>query len=224
MIRKWGLLLFFPLVLGTGAEPTLAEKYYALQEGMRWQYLETVVDFSFATTTRVFAIEALPPRLLRDKTLVPLRAAEGFILFSGEDEQGFFEYARQRADAPHPEIRAAPNYFLKHPIAAGTTWELEIPTVVGERSVDIAVTATIEAVDDEVKVPAGTFSRCVRVKFFGKESFQLDEGTTVMVTIVGNSWIAPGVGDVRYTFRQTTDNAQIGGIGYYMSELLHFQK
>ena len=64
----------------------------------------------------------------------------------------------------------------------------------------MTVSLTIESVSDEVKVPAGTFKDCLKIKQVGEN----DAGTAVM----GYEWYAPKVGVVKsmVTIKQKTQD------------------
>jgi hypothetical protein len=74
---------------------------------------------------------------------------------------------------------------LRFPIAEGSSWNMAAK--VGNSSVNLSL--TIESLSDAVKVPAGTFKDCVKVKQVGEN----DAGTSVM----GYEWYAPKVGVVK---------------------------
>jgi hypothetical protein len=69
-------------------------------------------------------------------------------------------------------------------------------TKLGNSSLNLSL--TIESVSDEVRVPAGTFKDCLKIKQVGEN----DAGTAVM----GYEWYAPKVGIVKsmVTIKQKT--------------------
>ena len=84
-----------------------------------------------------------------------------------------------------PDLITPIECHLKFPIAQGNNWNMA--TKVGNSTLNL--TLTIESVSDEVKVPAGTFKDCLKIKQVGEN----DAGTTVM----GYEWYAPKVGVVK---------------------------
>lgn len=69
----------------------------------------------------------------------------------------------------------------------GAVWELRLPVPGGTQ---LAGKSTVESTGETVKVPAGTFRNCLKVK-----SVSFDEtGAEADVTY---SWYAKGVGEVR---------------------------
>ncbi|MDX1519073.1 MAG: hypothetical protein R3318_03045, partial [Gammaproteobacteria bacterium] len=88
----------------------------------------------------------------------------------------------------------------------------------------VPVVATIESMRDTVKVPAGTFRNCMRIRTEGKAF--VDAGNYVGNTVVGvdeTSWYAPGVGLVKTVRKETTTKKALD-YGEIILELEAFRK
>jgi hypothetical protein len=112
-----------------------------------------------------------------------------------KDAQGIYKFATQSPKDVSPKILKTPNYIIKYPIKIGTSWEIEARSKLLNDAL-VMLKATIEAIDDVVTVPAGTFKNCLRIKTEGvirKEEL----GNEIIVNIEGYRWYAPGVGFIK---------------------------
>ena len=179
------LLLALSLLMpGQGWGDELSESYFPLKEGMRWEY--NVVSDQAAT--KKLLITNLAPREVKGAKVMPRKWDLGgstFIEFMKKDETGIYRYAEQKGEQAPPSLITPMECHLRFPIAEGTSWKMA--TKLGNSTVNVSL--TIESLSDAVKVPAGTFKDCVKVKQVGEN----DAGTFVM----GYEWYAPKVGVVK---------------------------
>ena len=107
-----------------------------------------------------------------------------FIELMKQDDTGIYRYAEQKGENAPPSLVTPMECHLKFPIAEGNSWNMA--TKLGNSTVNVSL--TIESVSDEVKVPAGTFKDCVKIKQVGEN----DAGTSVMglrmVCPQGRAW------------------------------------
>ncbi len=175
------LSLFTP---GQGWGDELSESYFPLKEGMRWEY--NVISDQGAT--KKLLITNLAPREVSGAKVTPRKWELGgstFIELMKQDETGIYRYAEQKGEQAPPSLITPMECHLKFPIAEGSSWNMA--TKLGNSTVNVSL--TIESLSDEVKVPAGTFKDCVKIKQVGEN----DAGTSVM----GYEWYAPKVGVVK---------------------------
>jgi len=182
-VAAWllALSLFTP---GHGRGDELSESYFPLKEGMRWEYSVT----SDQGGTKKLLITNLAPREVQGTKVTPRKWELGgtiFIELIKQDDTGVYRYAEQPGENAPPSLITPIECHLKFPIAPGSSWNMA--TKVGNSKMNLSL--TIESVSDEVKVPAGTFKDCVKVKQVGEN----DAGTAVM----GYEWYAPKVGVVK---------------------------
>ena len=173
--------LFTP---GQGWGDELSESYFPLKEGMRWEY--NVISDQGAT--KKLLITNLAPREVSGTKVTPRKWELGgatFIELMKKDETGVYRYAEQKGEQAPPSLITPMECHLKFPIAEGSSWNMA--TKLGNSTVNVSL--TIESLSDEVKVPAGTFKDCVKIKQVGEN----DAGTSVM----GYEWYAPKVGVVK---------------------------
>ena len=108
-----------------------------------------------------------------------------FIELMKQDETGVYRYAEQKGEQAPPSLITPMECHLRFPIAEGSSWNMAAK--LGNNTVNVSL--TIESLSEEVKVPAGTFKDCVKIKQAGEN----DAGTSVM----GYEWYAPKVGVVK---------------------------
>jgi hypothetical protein len=185
--------LFTP---GQGRGDELSEAYFPLKEGMRWEYNVT----SDQGDTKKLLITNLSPREVQGAKVTPRKWDLGgttFIEFMKKDDSGVYRYAEQAGENAPPSLINPMECHLKFPVAQDNSWNMT--TKLGDSAVNISM--TIESVSDEVKVPAGTFKDCLKVKQVGEN----EAGTAVR----GYEWYAPKVGIVKsmVTIKQKTGEA-----------------
>jgi len=173
--------LFTP---GQGWGDELSESYFPLKEGRRWEY--DVISSQGAT--KKLLITNLAPREVSGAKVTPRKWELGgatFIELMKKDETGIYRYAEQKGEQAPPSLITPMECHLRFPITEGSSWNMAAK--LGNSTVNISL--TIESLSDEVKVPAGTFKDCVKIKQVGEN----DAGTSVM----GYEWYAPKVGVVK---------------------------
>ena len=169
---------------GQGWGDELNESYFPLKEGMRWEY-NVISDHG---ATKKLLITNLAPREVSGVKVTPRKWELGgatFIELMKQDETGVYRYAEQKGESAPPSLITPMECHLRFPIAEGSSWNMAAK--VGNSTVNLSL--TIESLSDEVKVPAGTFKDCIKVKQVGEN----DAGTSVM----GYEWYAPKVGVVK---------------------------
>jgi hypothetical protein len=162
----------------------LGESYYPLKEGMRWEYLV----ISDKSDTKKLIITNLAPREFEGKKVTPRKWDLGghtFIEFMEKDESGIYRYAEQVGEKGSPTLVTPKECHLKFPISEGNNWTMT--TKFGNNALN--VNFTLESVSEDVKVPAGSYKDCLKLKQVGSN----DAGASVM----GYEWYAPKVGVVK---------------------------
>ena len=184
------LSLFTP---GHGRCDELSESYFPLKAGMRWEYTIT----STQGQPQKLRISNLALREVNGVKVTPRKwelGASTFFELMKQDGTGIYRYAEQVSETAPPNLVTPMECHLKFPIAQGNSWNMV--TKVGNSKVKIVL--IIESVSDEVKVPAGTFKDCLKIKQVGEN----DSG----ISIMGYEWYAPKVGVVKslVTIKQKT--------------------
>jgi hypothetical protein len=162
----------------------LSESYFPLKAGMRWEYNVT----STQGQPQKLIITNLPLREVNGVKVTPRKWEMGgktFIELMKQDDTGVYRYAEQQSETATPSLITPMEYHLKFPIAQGTSWNMT--TKLGDSVVTVGT--TVESLSDAVKVPAGTFKDCLKLKQAGENA----EGTSIL----GYEWYAPKVGVVK---------------------------
>jgi hypothetical protein len=176
----------------------LSESYYPLKTDMRWEYLV----ISNTSDTKKLTITNLAPQEVQGKKVTPRKWDLGghvFIEFMEKDDSGIYRYAEQVGEKGAPTLVTPKECHLRFPITEGNSWNMA--TKLGSSTLN--VTLTLESVSEEVKVPAGTFKDCLKIKQVGGN----DAGASVM----GYEWYAPKVGIVKslVTIKQKSKEGNI---------------
>jgi hypothetical protein len=169
------------------AEPAAA--YYPLQPGMTWEY---GVVSSKAGAGKI-AVKNLPPREIDGKMVTPREWSMGGTVryyLVARDDFGVYRYGELASENAEPTVITPKVYYLREPVDKGTTWD--IVTKMGDR--ELKVNLTVESAAEEVKVPAGTFKDCVKIRHEGTGRSAKDGETTA---ITAYEWYAPGAGLVK---------------------------
>ena len=175
--------LFMP---GNARCDELSESYYPLKEGMRWEYNVTTDHGQ----PQKLIITNLAPREVNGVKVTPRKweiGGRAFIELMEKTDAGIYRFAEQSAENSPPTIVTPKECHLKFPITGRDSWNMT--TKVGNSSLNVSL--TIESVADEVKVPAGTFKDCLKIRQVGEN----DAG----VAVLGHEWSAPKVGVVKST-------------------------
>jgi len=192
-----------------------AESYYPLKEGMTWQYQSAV---------GTLLVKNLAPRELAGKTVTPQQVGED-LMFIVDDDTGIYDLAKQSSADSKPQMLTAPYYqYVQKPVTLGTNWEDKSQTMMFPKTVSVPRRCTIDMVDDVVTVPAGTFKNCIRVRCAGSALVPVESRGVVEVSVETYNWYAPGVGRVRWTTREKSNNALFGRGGEFSVELVSFSK
>ncbi len=214
----------------TRARTGLAQ-YFPLKAGMAWTF-----RFSGSTgATGELTTANQAPRKLFGFAAVPQQNAGGdksYTEFYADDGLGIRHVAIDEDDGLQSRL-SDHSYVIKLPISVGTSWH-EI-----DRTFDGTVydaTTKIESLDDKITVPAGTFSRCVRIHSTGSASAMKGNarapGSTSGLRLVAAEdfsvedyyWLAPGVGPVKATHEESRgEGVTAESIGFTL-ELEHLKR
>src|SRR5260370_38389990 len=204
-------ILAFGCIHGFGER---AERYFPLKQGMKWKYRMTVTQllFPFSGEARV---TNLPPRDFAGRTVTPQMEDVSFgailgttlpkqlvVEFYGDDGSGLREFAMQLDTDAEPKPRI--NYVLKYPIRVGTRLTDQLKTHLFKKDTAIALVSFIQSTSDQVVVPAGPYSNCIRVKTTGKTA---PDSSGAFVSVDEDDWFAPDVGLVKNLYAETASDS-----------------
>lgn len=224
------------LALLSGCERRLPGKpeLFPLDAGLRWTYRQTTELSDGSRTEARFTVENLGTTALADGLEAQERRNSlGNHYWFVADGAGIYRVAarseiedRARYDEESPR-----RWVIKAPFRPGTTWQIRTWPYLLKKPLDwpqeqrhgkpVLMTVEIEAVDAEVEVPAGKFSKCVVVA--GRHDMRLyaDPAAGWMdVPIVQREWFCPGAGMVKQvrTERVKSKYVQGGEVTFELEE------
>jgi hypothetical protein len=114
--------------------------------------------------------------------------------FYYDDGSGIRLLATQDEADQQPSILAYQSYVLKYPVASGTRWNDGGETSSLSPGTLVNFVETVETMSDQVIVPAGSYSGCVRVH---AEGTARPKDSAYPITAESTEWFAPEVGLVK---------------------------
>lgn len=246
---RWSVALV--LGCGLLACQPAPESYFPLKAGAQWRYVTSGELHAFAGYQRVgdgihratvaramdnftVDVKAQEARPIAGRDAVPLVTVSDMenghrYSFWTRDKLGIAEIARQARGSNDVEPLAEPVYLLRFPLRVGMTWDVREPMKVSEdEEIVMSGVAQIAAVDESVTVPAGTFRRCIRIdaETTGHRLVPHLNGRDIdgeaEIQLTTSTWLAPGVGAVKYSMRETIRPSSLGSAEQTL-ELVEFR-
>lgn len=184
--------------------------YFPLDSGWSWQYRVTLDIKNVGKETTAIVVANSSPLTESNQKVFPRIYQDGHRYDYISQEDGIL-LVSDRVSGNQVRPAEAKQYVIKYPLAAGTSWPVASRTYLLRRqifsptavimvpiTVPIEVTYTIEATDDVVRVPAGVFRNCLRIR--GTAASVRDLGERIgdaEVRVDATEWFAPGVGLVK---------------------------
>lgn len=207
---------------------------FPLDEGHRWHYdVKTEWDDN--------TVEHQPQDIstegewkFDDGRAFRRRSADGVEWFLRADDSGVYRIARKTDIEDAPTRDAQPRYVLKAPLRMGTTWQATTTAHLLRRRADfppeirhshpaVPMTYVIEALDDKVRVGAGSFEACLRVR--GQAVLRLFADPVAGwrdLPLVTTEWYCHGPGLVKLVREEPANSAFLLG-GRLTMELLEWK-
>jgi hypothetical protein len=215
--RRWWAILFLCAGSLIGCGRSQSEPIpLGLQRVMLYQRLVSIRDESIRSSY-----------IVRERGTVDYQGRQvAAVEFPGgardyylRDDSGIRRLATVRGRDGVVSMEDDQHYILKLPASINVHWSLpsEITLIesvfyesgerIRERQVPVTLRYNVEAVDDTVVVPAGTFTNCIRVKATGSAITRVNMGQNFgHIDVVHTDWYAPGVGLVKTERRETSDS------------------
>lgn len=210
---------------------------FPLDEGRSWRYqiVTTYGDPSVAPDRDSVVLSSRGSARLGAEAAWRRSSNNGNDYWLRSDDTGIYRVASKGPLDTEPQADASPRYVLRKPYAVGTTWSAATTPYVLQRRNEsprelrhllryksLPMTYRIDAVDQEVKTPAGDFKGCLRVQ--GKADIRLyvDEAFTWRdVPMTTREWYCPGVGLTRIEREEPSPSKFILG-GTQVLELMQW--
>ncbi len=204
------LALAVPALLAACGKSSPTDAFFPLQGGRSWSYRSTTV---FADDTAPGLRENL--RLVAggstkiDGAQASIRRSNsGVEYWLRSDATGVYRVASQGPLDSEPILDATPRYVLRNPLVVGTQWQADTTTYVLQRRNEfprelrhlprykkLPMNYRIEALNQEINTPAGSFKDCVRVVGIAEIKLYVDEAFAWRdVPLTTREWYCPDVG------------------------------
>ncbi len=177
------------------------DRLFPLGEGHAWTYrVTTVIDEDGTSQRSTHEVVNRGHDRFDGEPAWRRRTLDGNDYGLRVDETGIYRVASKNALDPAPKSDVDRRYVLRLPIAVGTQWQAstlpyvlartnEVPQALRHFVKPITMVYRIDALGEQVEVPAGRFGGCVRVRARNRA----DAATDHILEIT----YAPGVGPVR---------------------------
>jgi hypothetical protein len=211
MMMRLTLLASALLVAGCSKSPQ-GDSFFPLDVGARWEYdVASDIDNTLTHKTMVASVDRTVENEAGDEIFVrrvEAPAEIGIEFWLRKDKNGIVRIAKRVDVEGQAKLDRDPRMVLKMPLAQGATWMVPSePFIIapkeglGVRDVKmpkVMMNYTIEAIDDTVTVPAGTFKNCARAVGYGMLPLFVDavQGF-VNLTLTNREWYCKGVGLVK---------------------------
>ncbi len=199
--------------------------YFPLNENMTWNYhIDIIPEIEkksvYKKISSVLKTQKILNPLTNDEIQVfPVRRENNTIYYYYNSSEGILRAGKQ-FNSDKLDFEKEKRYVLKYPIEKGNTWIGESKTFLILRRYpyfDYKATANFQlknsiiSVDEEVKVPAGKFDKCIKVEGIGSTTFFGDsEIGTIKIKIRTKEWYAPNIGLVKAVRIEETDTDLFG--------------
>ncbi|HXH04594.1 MAG TPA: hypothetical protein VNN09_14925 [Candidatus Competibacteraceae bacterium] len=163
-------------------------RYFPLASGLQWRYQVSRTDRPGLFTD--LTVASLATELHDGQPLQIRRGSSGREYLFGRDDWGIYRAGWREAADFELRWEEARRYVLPDPLTPRQQWR-RAPAISGE------LLYTVESLEDTVRVPAGAFRRCLRVR-----------GTGVLpapagpVEVLTQEWYAPGIGLIKLRRRE----------------------
>ena len=186
--------------------------YFPLDVGARWEYdVASDIDSTLTHKTVVASVDRMVENDAGDHIYVrriDAPAEVGIEFWLRQDKNGIVRIAKRVDVEEQAKLDRDPRMVLKMPLVQGATWMVPSePFIIGPKTdlglrevkmPKVLMTYNIEAIDDTVTVPAGTFKNCARAVGVGMMPLFVDavQGF-VNLTLTNREWYCKGVGLVK---------------------------
>lgn len=201
--------------------------WFPLQAGHRWEYeVRTTRDAATPARRETLVLRNLgsgTPAGLEGGAAWQRRSDSGVDYWLRQDATGIYRVASRSHVQAEVQPDASPRYVLKAPYTVGTQWQASTTAYLFERKADfprevrhglepVPMLYRIEAADEQVQTPAGSFSGCLRVHGQAQLRLFVDpvQGWREL-PLSTVEWYCPGVGLVRLERSERVNSAFMSG-------------
>lgn len=224
------------LVAGCNSQPQ-GDSYFPLDVGASWEYdVASDINGILTRETYIASVDRTIDYASGDQVFVRRIEVPGSIgieYWLRKDKVGIARIAKRTDVEEIAKLDRNARTVIKLPVTEGASWmvpsepfAISPKTDLGQREVKmpkVLMTYTIEAVDDSVTVPAGTFKHCARAVGLGSLPLYLDavQGFTD-IPVTSREWFCKGVGLVKLEREEPLASPMWSG-GKIVMELTDFK-
>lgn len=221
----------FGVALAIAACSRTGSDYFPLDAGRQWEYQlsMTVLDETERSRFRVRNVAIVHHD---DRTVTVVEQPGNARGYYTQTAEGVVRIGTARGVDGRVRTDDARHFILRAPLQPGTSWTLTsrltlIESIfyqagerIRDREVPVTLTYTIDSLEEQVTVPAGTFSHCVKVSAAGSAVTRVNQGANFgHIDVYHTDWYAPGVGLVKSERKEVSDSPYLKP-GEYRQELL----
>lgn len=201
-LRRTLALTIFAATLAACQRTPVDNPYLPLDKGRTWTYSLTSPGPGRPSSSGTMQVSSLGTVELGGKTVTKERTQVGGEtrdVYVAVDDRGVYHHAVKSSQQAEPIVAAAPAYVLDYPLRNGKTWKGRIHPTLLELDVSIPFESTIESTNATVRVPAGEFTDCVKIKTIGSRELPpaTNGGPVGAVLFTETAWYAKNVGLVK---------------------------
>lgn len=226
-----GLLFIFCLQgCGSSVEP---DNYFPLHKNLQWTYLVNS-ELGEYSSKHYLEIKNIDSKIFNGIPVTVRRTSDGTDYYVTANETGTYRVGKRRIIQIDAEKDPTSRMVIPYPgsLHLDQSWSsISAPYAIHRltpyesgmnRKVKLQMTYVLADNNDEVKVPAGEFKRCLRVEGSGQISIYADAKNGHQdIHITTTEWYAPGVGLVKLV-RNEPLNTEVFKGGRITLELTNF--
>lgn len=223
----------FVVTLQACSSPVEPDNYYPLQKGLQWTYLVNN-ELGEYSTQRYLKIVNLRRQDFNGSEVTVRRTSDGTDYLITANETGTYRIGKRRVIEEKAKKDPTARMVIPYPgsLQLDQSWSSSsIPYAIHRRhpyetgmnrNIKLQMTYVLAGTQDKVTVPAGEFTRCLRVEGSGQISIYADAKDGYQdIHITTTEWYAPGVGLIKLVRNEPLDTDVFRG-GTITLELTSF--
>lgn len=227
----WTMTSLMLLSLSACSNEQPGEGYFPLDSGLKWTY-RIKEESKLGKEKRMVWMRNMGETRFRDKDYFIRRNSFGTDYYLSKTDRGIFRIGKRTLAEYKPRLDDEPRQVMKFPLALEVEWQLEShpflihrlsPYELIREEVQVRMSYWVDELHETVKVPAGTFTDCIKIVGEGSFTIYSDPARGhEEVPITVSEWYAPGVGLVKMEREEKMESSVFSG-GYLLMELTKFE-
>ncbi len=220
-------------ILVTSCAVEQSSSYFPLEEGLTWYYQVTKTTRD-SVQQQKYIYTSIAEKIVEGRSVSVRKSVDGTLFYYRETEAGLRYMGKEIQVGTVREFLQDEHLIFRYPLEKGQQWQDATSTKLLVKTgppqstelkieADMFLKVSIDAIDETINVPAGTFHHCIKIIKQGSE-FK-DVGNYIGRTIIRVKeavWYAPGVGLVKSVREEMTDSQALDK-GQLILELERFE-